>query len=146
VSRFLDSRPSNRKIVIIVFSEPGRTRSAYAIAAASGIPSVLINGMEIASKGNQAGHLLRSILEEARNRESKVVVIIDNADSIITSRSNQNDRCNRNPGSGPCEVSSGNCCLYLLLEYMREARLGLSLIVTTSLDKLTSIDTAFLDR
>lgn len=110
----------------------------------------MVNGIELASKGNQAGSLLRSILEEARNRESKVVVIIDNADSIITSRSNQNNKCTRNTGAttqdGSIISGSGHCCLYLLLEYMREARLGFSVIVTTSLDKLAGIDIAFLDR
>ena len=141
LSRCLYSKPSNRD-AIIVFCESGRTLSAHAIAAASDISPMVINGVELASKGNNAGYLLRSILEEAKNRDSKVVVIIDNADSIITSRSNQT----LNLGSGPCDVSSGNCCLYVLLEYMRDARLGLSVIVTTSLDKLTSIDIAFLDR
>lgn len=146
--RFPYPRLSSYEDVLIVFCEAGRTLSAHAIAAASGISPVVINGVELASKGNQAGYLLHSILEKARNQESKVVVIIDNADSMISSRSRRNDKCNAtsNMGQGLCEYSSGNCCLYLLLEYMREARLGLSLIVTTSLDKVSSIDIAFLDR
>lgn len=116
----------------------GKSVSAKAVAASSGATAITVTGVEILSKGKQAGLYFRNLLDKMRKQKGHhIVIILDDADAIIKSR--DSIRSNN-------DASSVHSCYYLLLEAMRESSLKLSFIVTTSLNGSSSVDSAFLDR
>ena len=115
----------------------GKSITAQAIATASGATVISMSGAEILSKGNMAGSSMRLLLDTAKkNEKAQVVVILDDADTIIKSR-----------GVIKSDTATAvHSCFYLLLEAIRESNIGMSLIITASSDIIENIDAALIDR
>jgi hypothetical protein len=120
----------------------GKTLSAIAMAQACGASYTIVSGSELQSLGSQAGSLFRSLLDDTRRKKEIRTIIIDDADLMITTRATQSI----NATDSVNEVASVHCCLYVLLEAIRQSNLGMSIIITTSLKRISSIDSALLDR
>lgn len=145
---------------MIFYSSIGKTAIARSVASTCNAVSVFVDGNALQSAGEMAGASFRALFENVRSqlsfnrglrrifwpfmRKRPTVIIIDDADALIASR------FAAPPGAGlsiSVQASSitVNCCLYVLLEAMRESHPDVSVIVATSLP-LLKVDTALLDR
>jgi hypothetical protein len=131
----------------------------------------VVTGTELLSRGNRAGSSFRELLDSAKSWRAfrslrPAIIVIDDADDLITARINDfhggNDPCSGGYSSEnstahsevqlDCKHSSSDvgvllvhCCLYLLLEAIRESNKFMSVILTTSL-KFENVDRAVRDR
>lgn len=112
----------------------GKTLAAKSVAMDSGLPHAILCAADLQVMGMKAGLYLRQLLDVAERQGEPCVLIIDEADSIIT--------CRAELASSKSLASS---CLYALLQTMREGSTNLSVIITTR-RTLSGVDLAMLNR
>jgi len=120
-----------------LYGAPGtsKTPGARIVASQSGLRFVTICGGDLQALGPGAGIYLRQLLDSAKAGRSATIVIIDEADVMISER----DEIASNTSL------SAHSCFYVLLQAMRDSCPNLTVILTTS-RPLLGIDVALLDR
>ena len=125
------------KLPFVLFhgdSGTGKTLAAKSVAMDSGLPYAILCAADLQVMGMKAGLYLRQLLDVTERRGESCVLIIDEADYIIT--------CRAELASSKSLASS---CLYALLQTMREGSTNLSVIITTR-RTLSGVDLAMLNR
>jgi hypothetical protein len=115
---------------------------------------VVICGGDLKSLGVGASLFLTDVITKAIQQQRQTIVVLDEADDIILARSrvvvmvdnNKNDSySNHQQNMKISKKSSGDMCLFSLLNGLRQSSQHVSVIITSRLP-LSSIDNALLDR
>lgn len=121
---------------VLFHGEPGtgKTLAARSVATDSRLQCAVLCAADLLALGTKAGLHLRQLLHMAETGRRPTVVIIDEADVILSDRASL---------AGTMSLPSS--CLYALLHSMREGHTNLAIIITTR-KPIHEIDSAFLDR
>lgn len=121
---------------VLFHGEPGtgKTLAARSVATDSKLQCAVLCAADLLALGAKAGLHLRQLLHMAETGRRPTVVIIDEADEILSDRAQL-----------AAMMSLPSSCLYALLHSMREGHTNLSIIVTTR-KPIHEIDSALLDR
>lgn len=133
----------------------GKSTLAQLVAAMTSVPVTVLSGNDLLSLGNQGGLYLRTVLQECVTKKRITVILIEDADVIIKSRKSTvavtaapESSILRNSHSSSRSIAvppALNCCLYALLEGIRESSPYFSIVMTSRLAS-TGVDSAVLDR
>lgn len=121
----------------------------------SAVQFVVICGGDLKSLGVGASLFLTDVITKALQQKQQTIVVLDEADDIILARSrvvvmvdnnkNNDSYNNHQQNMKLTKKSSGDICLFSLLNGLRQSSQYVSVIITSRLP-LSSIDNALLDR
>lgn len=121
----------------------------------SAVQFVVICGGDLKSLGVGASLFLTDVITKAIQQKQQTIVVLDEADDIILARSrvvvmvdnnkNNDSYNNHQQNMKLTKKSSGDICLFSLLNGLRQSSQYVSVIITSRLP-LSSIDNALLDR
>lgn len=127
---------------------------SWSSSSNSAVQFVVICGGDLKSLGVGASLFLTDVITKAIQQQRQTIVVLDEADDIILARSrvvvmvdnNKNDSYNNHQQNMKIsKKSSGDMCLFSLLNGLRQSSQHVSVIITSRLP-LSSIDNALLDR
>lgn len=130
----------------------GKSLSIKRFTELSVLPCTILNSGDLEALGKGAGLFLREIADSCKNNKKKLILIIEDSDSLISSRANDKLINKEKENNFLYEVSEGNKssvsvsnCLFSLLEAIRDNSKYLSIILTCRL-AVNKVDIAILDR
>ena len=134
-------------------SNSGGSRS-WSSSSNNAVQFVVICGGDLKSLGVGASLFLTDVITKAIQQQRQTIVVLDEADDIILARSrvvvmvdnkNNDSYNNHQQNMKISKKSSGDMCLFSLLNGLRQSSQHVSVIITSRLP-LSSIDNALLDR